>query len=202
MAFLSQLWRSIELAALRYAVVGELAFLGGVGMSILVAPEGARVDDGLSIFSVLPDSFIPFTAGLLIGATLILRGALLLPHRVELRGVRELLMAIAVLMAGVAFTPFNLSPLIGSVHKVIGISTYVTQFTLAAWLMATSRPRPVDWPLFVLLALSALTASLSLDGGIGYSFQGQLTFQVVFSVLVLRALYRQVSVDTAVMRLR
>lgn len=189
----SQQKHAIDFRGYHLTSVGEFVFLGGVAMSILVAPQGMKVDDGLSIFSVLPASFWPFTVGLLVGALLVAYGAFRLPRLPALRGTRELLFVVAVLMCGVAFTPFNLSPLIGSIHKFIGISVYVIQFTLASWLMVTSAPRLIDWPLFILLALSALGASFSLDGGIGYSFQGQLVFQITFSFLILRALSRILS---------
>lgn len=169
---------------------GEIVFLAGIFVSACLSPEAISADQGLSVLGVCRESSLPFTLGLIGAGASVMVASLVLPRWRRLQVLRMLLGLSGLLAIGVALTPFTLSPFIGQLHKVIGSGLFGAQFILAVWLMIRTKPPLAAWFCLALLPLGAVGAIGTFPGGGGYSFYGQLIYQLAFAALVLLTLQR------------
>jgi hypothetical protein len=171
----------------RYLVFSQVTLYATVLLCVALAPSSLSANSGLSYFGVHKLTVIPFGLGLLVSAYFILKSTHFLPAATT--GHKRLglaLRTISLLIVGIVVTPYSLGNWFDGVHRVFGITLFSVQLLLAIQITVFIKR---DWPNWALLNLQLAGGLLSLiylSPPQGFLIQGQLLFQLAFSIILLR----------------
>jgi len=170
-------------------VKGQLGLLGGLAVCVALRPEGLGVNHGVSYYGIHRETF-PWLAAALLTAALFTRRALrsAAPATPAPRPVRRLADAFTVLVAGVVFTPYTLGPVIGWVHRACGAALYLLQLLLGWWLVAWARRDALAVGCLLFQLGGGIVAAVYVVQDEGLLLHGEVTFQIGFALLLIRAL--------------
>lgn len=172
----------------RYLAYSQIAFYASVLICTILAPAGLRDNDGLSYFGVHKITIIPYGAGLLISAYLVLKSLNYLSEAKKLIPLRWSMKSVAWLMAGIVVTPYSIDNWFDWIHTTIGTTLFSIQLLLVIWLILTIKNDWINWLLLVVQVTGGLISLFYLAPPQGFLLQGQVLFQAAFSVILLRSL--------------
>ena len=145
------------------------------------------IDDGLSWFGTLGSTVVPYAAGLVVTSALLWLAAQRVPVVPGAGPTRAVMLWSAVLLVGLAVTPYTVGPRLELVHRLIGSALFAGQLLYSVWVVRTRRA-----------ALDAVLVGVQLVSGIAcflYFVIGlmgvMLVGQLVFQAAVLAVLYRE-----------
>ena len=142
------------------------------------------IDDGLSWFGTLASTVLPYAAGLVATSVLLWLVARRVPVVPGSGPTRAVLVWTAVLLVGLAATPYTVGPRLELVHRLIGSALFAGQLLYSVW-VARSRGSARDAALVGVQLVSGIACFLYFVIGLmGVMLFGQLVFQAaVFGVL-------------------
>lgn len=171
-----------------YLIRSQLLIYATWLICILLAPASLSANSGLSYFGVHKLTIVPFSFGMLASAYFILKSLHFQSNeQIKSRWFNYALRAIALCMVGIIITPYSFGSWFDTAHRTFGISLFSIQLLLALWQVFIKR----SWSNYGLLALQitgGLISLVYLNPTHGYLIQGQLLFQMAFSIILLRNL--------------
>ncbi len=175
----------------RYVGLSFGLFICAIAACVLIAPEGARDNNGISYYDHVGLALVPYVIGVLSIAAIAVLAARDLPTGAGPWGTLRLALdGIAALLAFIILTPDYVNRWFNVAHIVVSVVLFGGQFALIAWLtFATFRDR-TNVRLFVLLSAVGLLAGASEIGWTSYLFLSQVAFQLVFLIFLVRMVIR------------
>ena len=117
-----------------------------------------------------------------------LRRARALTAETELRPLRDVLLAAAVLLPVLLATPYTASPAMNWTHMAVGSVLFVLQLAVVGWLSWLRHRTPTALGLFVLQTLAGVVCFVSVLDLAPTMLQGQLVFQAAFTASAVAGL--------------
>ena len=138
------------------------------------------IDDGLSWFGTLGRTVAAYALGLVATSVLLWAVVSRTPATSEARPTRAVTLWMAVLLVGLAATPYTVGPGLEVVHRAIGSALFVGQLAYSLWVVRERRGRR-DVALVVVELVSGVVCFLYFVIGLmGVMLIGQLVFQAAF----------------------
>ncbi|HEX5447980.1 MAG TPA: hypothetical protein VFW90_02150 [Candidatus Saccharimonadales bacterium] len=172
----------------RELVLSQIILYVAVIVCIVLAPGSLGKNEGLSYFGHHPITILPFGAGLLLSAFYVIKGASHFKSRPKVAFFGWLFPLMAGLMAGIVAAPAVGDGFFDLAHRIFGSILFVCELLLAFWLLKNVRGDRLNWLIFGFQWLGGIIAAIYLSPAQGFSIEGQLLFQVSFSVLLMRSL--------------
>ncbi len=178
--------------ALIYFVLGQLSFFAALVVCLLLLPQGLWANHGFSYYGDYAITTLPYRLAFLVcgGGTLL--ASFFLPRGMPCRVLKYAFWLMPVLYLGIVITTVPHaapnSALLDNIHRGIGVTLFVLQFGLGAWLAGRNLRDGINQLLLVLLFLGGLASLLALLYIIHYLIEAQMFFQLAFALLILRAL--------------
>ena len=148
------------------------------------------IDDGLSWFGTLGSTVIPYAVGLVATSALLWLAAQRVPVVPLAAPTRGVLLWSAVLLVGLAVTPYTVGPRLELVHRLIGSALFAGQLLYSVWVVRTRRT-VVDAALVGVQLVAGVTCFLYFVIGLmGVMLVGQLVFQAAVLGVIYRELRR------------
>ncbi len=173
-----------------YLIYGQLSLFTGVIICILILPKGLIVNEGVSYYGVHSRTIIPFVTTFVISVWFIFLAAKNFSIQYPFWVIRDELYIDIVLMLVIMVTPFNDGRLVGDVHVLAGILLFSLQFILAIWLGLVIFRNYLNSILLFLLTITGLLSFYYNEIAHGYLIEGQLLFQLIFSIFLIRVLFQ------------
>ncbi len=179
--------------AVRYIVLSQLVFVCTIIICALIEPRIVFDNIALSVYGSLPDTILPFAAGMLMVAAILLRAANALPKSNQTnQTLARLFLVLAILLVGLVMTPININDFFYVSHIIVAISLFTVELAASAWLLIKTRQGLAQaWPGYILYGLQItgfLVTGLS-SSEVGW-FQLQATGQIIatfsFAAILIR----------------
>jgi hypothetical protein len=168
---------------------GQVCLFGGLLTCIAIRPEGLRVNDGVSYFGTLRQTFVPYVIGLL-GSALVTRRAIRAEttDQPECRRFRRMADLFAWLTLGVVLTPYTVSALFDVAHTTLATALFVAQLILGLQLVRGAPGDRTNLALLLTQLAGGIVAAIYVLPVHGFLIQGQLVFQAAFGALLIRTI--------------
>jgi len=115
-------------------LAADLALFGALLLVAIWYPSSAIDGYGISYYLTHLDSFIPLAIGFVLCAVLSWRAGRDLPTTGGLGVLRRALRMMAVLIVGIAFTPYTWGTLFDWTHQTLGSILFVEQLLMSGWI--------------------------------------------------------------------
>jgi hypothetical protein len=159
------------------------------------------IDDGLSWFGTLGRTVVAYAVGLLATSLMLCVVASRTPGTPQARPTRAVTLWTAVLLVGLAATPYTVGPGLEVVHRAIGTALFAGQLAYSLWVVRERRDRR-DVALVLVELVSGVVCFLYFVIGLmGVMLIGQLVFQAAFFAVLHRELQRLESHGARLVRL-
>lgn len=172
----------------RKVVYSQVALYVGLLLCVLLAPASLLANSGFSYFGHHRYTVAPFALGFFISAYYLWRARMALHSHAAYSVIYRGLGIIAPGMVLIVIAPAVGDVLLDLVHRVVGSIIFITELILGFWLVRRIRNDFWSWSLLGLQFLGGIIAFIYLAPPDGYSFEGQLLFQLAFSGLILHTL--------------
>ncbi len=182
-----------KLPALKYIVRSQVILYFTFVLCIVLASASLADNSGFSYFGRHKLTIIPFGAGLLASAYYLLKAASSLKDLTQHRLLRLSLTVVAPLMAGIVVVPAIGDSWYDLFHRLFGSSLFVIQLCMASWLVWQARKSPINWLILALQVTGGIISLVYLHPARGFELQGQLLFQVGFTIILLKNLPKMLS---------
>jgi hypothetical protein len=168
-------------------VVSFAIFLIAMAACVIIEPEAARDNNGVSYFDHVSYALIPYVVGVLSIASM----AALTAHGLPVRGapwhvLRLALFAIAILLVAIVLTPDYVNEWFNWAHVTVSVALFGGQFALVAWLALRVWPTTVNVASLALLTAIGLVAGASQLNFLPVLFVSEIAFQLVFLFMLAR----------------
>ncbi|MHB8189403.1 MAG: hypothetical protein ACYDHP_03040 [Ferrimicrobium sp.] len=171
----------------RNIVIAELTLFGFLAVTMIVWPH--PIVYSVSYYLAYLPSFAFLGIGLVASDIFVIRAAKALPRGGATGVIRIGLFMIATLMVGMLLTPYTWSAFFNWAHTTVGTLLFLVQFVLSIWLTARELPSILNHLMVLLEIVGGLAAMLSLlNSSLALLFQGEILFQVAFSILLLASI--------------
>lgn len=171
--------------------VSFAVFIVAMVACMMIEPEAARDNNGVSYFDHVSFALIPYVIGVVsiaAMAALVARG---LPANVEpWKTLRLALFAIAALLVGIVLTPDYVNEWFNWTHVTVSVALFGSQFALVAWLALWVWRTPVNVASLALLTAIGLVAGASQLNLLTILFVSEIAFQFVFLFVLARVAAR------------
>jgi hypothetical protein len=167
--------------------VAAAVLAASVGLCVGLTWGHTDIDDGLSWFGTLGRTEVPYAAGLLVSSALLGAVARRTPLVSTAGPTRAITASTAVLLVGLAATPYTVGPGLELVHRVIGSALFAGQLLYSIWIVRTRRA-PLDAALVGVQLVAGILCFLYFAIGL---MSVMLAGQLVFQAAVLAILYRE-----------
>ncbi len=181
----------------RSITYSQICFWLTMALCVALAPDSLSANSGISYFGHHILTIIPFEVGVFATAYFLLGATKAIGANQQLRFLVWCLWLMIVGVIGIAIMPAIGDGLLDHLHRLFGILTFVTQLVLSAWLIVNFRNNVTSWLIYCLQILGGIIALIYLQPVKGFSIEGQLLFQLAFSVIMGRALLRMADNITA-----
>lgn len=172
-------------------LAADLALFGTLLLVAIWYPSSAIDGYGISYYLTHLDSFIPLAIGFVLCAVLSWRAASDLPKTGGLGVLRRALEIMAVLIIGIAFTPYTWGTLFDWTHQTLGSILFIEQLLMSGWIWWRYARSWFNATMILMQLVGGVMALLSLpNDGIMVLFQGEVIFQIGFSFLLFHSLSR------------
>jgi hypothetical protein len=164
----------------------QLCLFGGLTICIIMRPAGLHTNNGISYYGVFTDTFPYYSVALLGSAAF----SLLTAHFItdlSLKPLKQSLIAIALLLTIITFTPYFISTLLDWIHTIAGIIMFIVQVVLSFWLVARLHWSVEAVTLLVLESVTGILSAMYVVPIHGFLLQAQISFQLAFAALLLYA---------------
>lgn len=181
-------WLNFRRLRLRDGLVVSFAiFLVAMAACLLIEPEAARNNNGVSYFDHVSYALIPYVVGVFAIASM----AALTAHGLPARGapwrvLRLALFAIAILLVAIVLTPDYVNDWFNWAHVTVSVALFGGQYALVAWLALRVWPTPTNVASLVLLTAIGLVAGASQLDLLPVLFVSEIAFQLVFLFMMAR----------------
>lgn len=172
----------------RKVVYSQVALYVGLLLCVLLAPASLLANSGFSYFGHHRDTVVPFALGFFISAYYLWRARTLLHGHAAYQAIYRGLGIIVPGLVLIVIAPAVGDGLLDLMHRIVGSIIFITQLILGFWLARHIRNDFWSWALLGLQFLGGVIALIYLAPPDGYSFEGQLLFQLAFSGLILHTL--------------
>ncbi len=177
-------------AVVRNLVAAECALFGALALVVIGWPSVEVGDYGISWYIVHLHSFVVLAVGFFTCDYFAVRAARRLDRRGKQGVFRACLYVISVLMLGILFTPYTWNTFFNWAHMTLGALLFILQLVLSLWVALRVVPGALNWWMVVLQFLGGVGAAVSLpDHAATVLFQGEVIFQLAFSILVIRSVW-------------
>lgn len=169
---------------IRLIVYGQLCFIIGIVLCVIVRPEGLSINQGLSYFGTHYNSLLPYILALFGPAYYLIRLGESI-HSKEYSVLRYGFIAIGVLAIGILLTPDNYSKIVNNLHIVFGATMFSFQLLLSAWMCYKLW---LNWSLISLTLIElgwGILCFIYLAPSSGLLMQMQILFQLTFGLVAL-----------------
>jgi hypothetical protein len=186
--------------ALWYAVASVACFWAGMAVCYLLQPTNWS-QQGISHFGNFKASVLPYSAGLLLSALFMARGADTLPEGGPKFVVyRGLLRAIAVLLATLLLIPsWKFGAMVGSLHRTVSAAIFLCQVMLGLYLCVTAWRSWLIAALFSVQLVGSFIVLLSAADKAPLMFGSQVVTELAFGLLLIAGTARIVLTFTRTM---
>jgi hypothetical protein len=175
----------------RYLLISLAVFAAAIAACVMINPEGALDNNGISYYDHVGFSLAPYVIGVLSIATMAMLAARGLPENGRPWSLlRPSLDTIAVLLVLVLLTPDYVNQAFNVAHIAVSVALFGGQFALAAWLTLSVWRDGLNVGLFVVLTAVGLLAGASEIGWASFLFAGQIGFQIIFVAVMARVIAR------------
>jgi hypothetical protein len=156
------------------------------------------IDDGLSWFGTLSRTVVPYAGGLVATSGLLWAVLRRIPPVPTARPTRAVTAWTALLLLGLAATPYTVGPGLELVHRVIGSLLFAVQLAYSVGVVRTHRAS-VDAALVVVQLVAGVLCFLYFVIGLmGVMLVGQVVFQAAVIAVLLREIRRLEALPVAV----
>jgi len=173
----------------RSVLFGQLFFIGGLLVCVILKPEGLAANDGISYYGIYERTFFPYAVGLLGSAYFLARAASSVMSP-ALRPLRLSFRTYVPLVVGIVFTPYAAGRYMDYLHTVCGSALFSLQLILSGWLIWQLRYAWWAVALTVMECIAGVLSAVFLRPPHGFLIQSQVVFQLAFGALVLLGLRR------------
>jgi hypothetical protein len=175
----------------RYLLLSFAVFVAAIAACVVINPEGALDNNGISYYDHIGLSLAPYVIGVLAIAAMAMLAARGLPvDGSPWRLLRPALDSIAVLLILVLLTPDYVNQAFNVAHIIVSVALFGGQFALVAWLMLSVWRDGLNVGLFITMTAVGIIAGASEIGWITYLFAGQVAYQTVFVAVMARVIAR------------
>jgi len=177
--------------ATRNLLYSQLSFFSIVILCIFIYPNGLGANNGISYYGTLPVTFPLYILACFSTAFFLLRATLYFPKDSKaLRIVSYCLRSLVPFLIGILFTPYTYSPAYDVIHKIFGTIFFLIQSGLILWLSARVKWDGFTTIMIAIQLIGGLIALFSLFDIIMWEIEGQIIFQLVFGILLIRGVHR------------
>jgi hypothetical protein len=177
-------------------LAADLALFGALLLVAIWYPTSAIDGYGISYYLTHFDTFVPLAIGFVTCSVLSWRAASDLPDEGGLGVLRLALRIVAVLLVGIAFTPYTWGTLFDWTHQTLGSILFVEQLVMSGWIWWRYARTWFNALMIIGQIVGGVMALLSLpNDGIMVLFQGEVIFQLAFSILLFHSLSRLIPDD-------
>lgn len=181
-------------STVRFLVASQLCLYAGLLVCIIMRPLGLTHNSGVSYYGIFADTVVPYTIALLGAAGLgLLAAAALTDPRYKY--VRWAMAAIAVLLVGVAITPYSISTTFDYIHTTFGTLLFCVQLGVTGWLTFWQLRSRLTVGLWLFELVAGLISAYYVAPPEGYLLEAQMAFQLAFAILFIYCLQRLLPVD-------
>lgn len=148
--------------AVVYLVYSQLAFIVTILICAILEPSVIANSGAFSTFGTLTTSFLAYVCGLLVVAGLLVLAARSLPRVSSTdRKLVFIFYAMALILVGLAFTPYTLSPVHYRLHGLFAMSLYVVELAAGVWLIRRAGLELIDGGLYAAIVAGQIITILS-----------------------------------------
>ena len=175
--------------AVRFVVTGQALFVVTMLACCALEPSWPALRIGLSYYGNDLPTVVPYVGGFTLCIALSAGGLRRLrPHAVVSGKVRLAAASVLGLMVPIPLTPFKLDPVLDWLHVGAASVLFTAGLAVGGWIAFRCLADARSQLLFALQCVAALTmlsAEIGLDS---YMIPGELAFQLLFAVLLVRAI--------------
>lgn len=180
--------------AIGYFIAGQLGFFAALVVCVLMLPQGLFANHGFSYYGDYASTTLPYRLAFLVCGVCTLLASFALPPAMPFRAISYAFRLMPVLYLGIVITTVPHaapnSAVMDNIHRAVGVTLFVLQFALSAWLARRNGADRLTLLLVLLLFAGGLASLLAMLYIIHYLIEGQLLFQLAFALLIIRGLYR------------
>ncbi len=175
--------------AVRFVITGQALFVVTMLACCALEPSWPALRIGLSYYGNELPTVVPFVGGFALCIALSAAGLRRLrPHAVVSQKVRLAAASVLALMVPIPLTPFKLDPVFDWLHVGAATVLFGAGLAVGGWLAFKCLADARSQLLFALQCLAALTMLAAEIGVDRYMIPGELAFQLLFVVLLVRAI--------------
>ncbi len=172
-------------------LAADIALFGALLLVAIWYPTSAIDGYGISYYLTHLDTFVPLAIGFVTCAALSWRAASDLPAIGGIAILRRALQLMSILLIGICFTPYTWGTLFDWTHQTLGSILFVEQLIVSGWVWWRYERSWFNAAMIVVQIVGGVMALLSLpNDGIMVLFQGEVIFQIGFSLLLFHSLSR------------
>ena len=176
--------------AVRSVIYGEVGFFVFLIIQIILRPAGLTANSGVSYYSAIKATIIPYTIGFLVAAYYLLQSASLLKNTNYLKIISRALRLCACLLLAMVVAPDITHSVVSAIHTLIGASLFITELALAIWLAVYICPNWFNRALATIQLGAGIICFFSIIEMLTWQIEGQIVFQLVFGILVARSIWQ------------
>jgi len=176
--------------AIGYVCAGLSSFFLCLITSVVILPAGLWVNRGFSFYGDMASTVLPYRLAFLLCGTCLLLSAQSLPAPMPFRVMRVALRVMFPLLVGVMITTVPNSPALDQVHRGIGVTLFLVQFSLGGWLSLVVHRDRCNLAFFLLLLFGGVLSLLGLLNVLPYLIEGQAVFLLAFGLVVVYTMAR------------
>jgi len=181
-------------AVVRNLVAAECALFASLALVVIGWPSAEVGDYGISWYIVHLHSFFVLAVGFFTCDYFAIRAALRLDRRGKQGVLRKSLFVMSVLIVGILFTPYTWNTFFNWAHMTLGATLFSLQLILSFWIVLRVVPGALNWAMIAFQFIGGIGAAVSLpDHGATVLFQGEVIFQLAFSILLIRSVWKFLS---------
>lgn len=173
---------------IKYYIIGQLAGYLGIGLSLLILPAGITTNDGVSYFGAHWETVGAFGGGLLIMTACAYRIFQMLPKYEII--FRSLVLGSAVLLFGLAVTPFGSIHSLAWTHERLTELLFVIEVIMVAYIALFIRRNLISLGMLALVLGSAIWMMTYWAPDRQLLLVGELITEASFSVATLYGLLK------------
>ncbi len=174
-----------------FLVLAQVSFFCCLSVAVVMTTAGFQHNHGLSFYGEHWSTAVPYGAGFMACDYFLLLAANALPK--DDRRCRRLALLLDLLTVSlliVLLTPDTVNSFFNWSHSMASAVLFLYELGFAVWLARRCYSDALLWALIALQLIAAVMAMLSNFHVVPYLSEGTLIFQLVFSVVLVRAVSR------------
>jgi hypothetical protein len=174
--------------ALRYFIIGQVGFYAFLIVCVLLEPSGLKGFSGFSHYGDVWRTALAYRAAFLSTTVFTLLSSFYLPDVIPFKALRFTFRVMIMLLFGIVITTGTFNATINNIHIGIGVALFLLQLIVGSWLAIYACRDRWNITLLILAYLGSLFALVALLRIVPFLIEGQVTFELMFALLVIRSL--------------